>query len=55
MIDDNILRFNVSMHDAYGVSVMESFENLIDVVLAVRGCNLRNEAFVLSGLHVLEN
>ena len=48
MVDDNILRLNVTMHDAYGVSVMESFEDLIDVILAVHGCELCDEAFVLS-------
>lgn len=55
MVDDHILRFNVSMHDADGVSIMKSFENLVDVILAVRRGKYGNEIFVFGGLDVLKN
>jgi hypothetical protein len=42
MVDDNILRLDVSMHDSDRVSIMQAFEDLIDVILAVSGCKLCN-------------
>ncbi len=35
MVDNDVLRLNVSMHNAYWVGIVQSFENLIDIKLAI--------------------
>ena len=38
MIDDDILRFYVSVHDANAVCIVESFKYLIEIKFAISGC-----------------
>jgi hypothetical protein len=37
VIDDDILRFDVSVHDADAMGIMKSFEDLIDIKFAIFG------------------
>ena len=37
MIDDDVLRFDIPVHDADAVGVMKSFEDLIDIKFAIFG------------------
>ena len=37
MVDNNILRLDVSVHDAFGVAIMKPFQYFIDVELAIKG------------------
>ncbi len=55
MVDNDVLGFDVSMHDALGVRVVQSLQHLVDVVLAVSGSQQSQECLVVGLLHVLED
>ena len=42
MVDDDILGFDVAMHDADGVGIVKTLQNLVDVVFAI----LRGQHFI---------
>jgi hypothetical protein len=37
VIDDDVLRFYIAVHDTLGVGIVQSFENLVNIVLAITG------------------
>jgi hypothetical protein len=55
VVDYDILWFYVSMHDTLAVGKVQSFENLIDVMLAVTGSQHFQQLSVISGRHVLHH
>lgn len=55
MIDHNVMRFDVSVHDALAVAEIESFEKLEDVVAYINVVELGVEAPEVRVVHVLED
>lgn len=55
MIDHNVMRFDVSVHDALAVAEVESLEKLKDVVTDINVVELGVEAAEVCVVHVLED
>lgn len=55
MVDDDVLRLDVSVHNALGMRVVEAFEDLVEVVLGVAGSEQPQQCLVVGLLHVLEH
>ena len=55
VVDHHILRLDVSVHDAEGVTVMQSFQDLVQVVFALAGLYDLQKLFVVNGVHMLEH
>ena len=51
MVDDDVLGFDVAVHDTDGVGIVKTFQYLVDVVFAI----VRGQYFVqFSILHILD-
>lgn len=48
VVDDHVLRLDVAVHDPVAVGVVESFQDLVDVVPAVFGRNDLQQFAILS-------
>ena len=55
MIDHNVMRFDVSVHDALAVAEIESLEKLEDVVANINVVEFGVEAAEVCVVHILEN
>ena len=55
MIDHNVMRFHVSVHDALAVAVVERLEELVDVVAYIDIVELGVEAPEIGVVDVLED
>jgi hypothetical protein len=55
MIDHNVMRFDVAVHDALAVAVVEGFEQLVDVVADVDVVELGVESAEVGIIDVFEN
>jgi hypothetical protein len=55
MINHNILRFDVSVHDTQRVTIMKPLENLIKVVFALLWLDDLQKLFVLYGINMLKH
>ena len=55
MVDEHVLRFDVAVHDAQGVRIVKSLENLVEVILGIAGRQLCEKGLVLGLLDVLED
>jgi hypothetical protein len=55
MVDDDVLGLDISMHDADGVSVVESLEDLVDVKFALARSDYVQQLAVFKGGDVLHD
>ncbi len=55
MVDDNILWFDVPMHDSQRVSVVQPFQDLVDIQFAVSWHYVLKDKTVLSRVNVLKD
>lgn len=55
MINHNILRFDVPVHDTQRVTIMKPLENLIKVVFALLWLDDLQKLFVLYGINMLKH
>lgn len=55
MVNHDVLGLDVSVHDAEGVTVVEPFEDLVDVVLALFGLDDLKQLFIIDRVDVLEH
>jgi len=55
MVDDDILRFYISVHDSNAVGVVESFQYLVNIEFAVMRFKYLEQFSVLGGSHVLHH
>lgn len=55
MIDHNVMRFYVSVHDSLAVAVIECLEELVDVVSYVDVIELGVEASEVGVVNILED
>lgn len=55
VVDHDILRFDVTMHDTQRVTVVQPLENLIKVVATVHICELRKQSSIIHGLDMLKH
>lgn len=55
MINHNILRFDVPVHDTQRVTIMKPLKDLIKVVFTLLWLNDLQKLFVLYGINMLKN
>lgn len=55
MVDNYVLRFNISVHDAFRMCVVESLKHLVDVVLAIFRRKQSQKGLIVGLLHVLKD
>ena len=55
MINHNVLRFNIPVHDAYWMAVMEPFQNLIQVIPAIKRGDHFQQFPIIGGPDVLKD
>ncbi len=55
MVDHNVVRFNVSVHDALAMTIVQPLEQLVDVVSNIDVVELGVEAPEVGIIDVLEN
>lgn len=55
MIDHNVMRFYVSVHDSFAMTVVEPFEQLVDVISNIDIVELRIEASEVGVVDVLKD
>jgi hypothetical protein len=54
MIDHNVMRFHVPVHDTFAVAVVQALEQLIDIVSNIDIIELRVEASEVGVINVFE-
>ena len=55
MIDNDVLRLDISMHDSLAMCIVETFQYLIDVVLAVARSQHLQQFAIISSRNMLHH